>query len=129
MGHRYSTGRPFRIQLRALAYLKDHFRLVILSNVDNASFAFSNMRLGVDFDAIYTAEDVGSYKPSDRNFDYMLDGLAAQGLPEPISCIPQKACSTTMRRPIVTACIIAGSVAVMTSRVLARRATPGHASL
>ena len=64
----------------ALAYLKDHFRLVILSNVDNASFAFSNMRLGVDFDAIYTAEDVGSYKPSDRNFDYMLDGLAAQGI-------------------------------------------------
>ena len=30
----------------ALAYLKDHFRLVILSNVDNASFGFSNMRLG-----------------------------------------------------------------------------------
>lgn len=64
----------------ALAYLKDHFRLVILSNVDNASFAFSNARLGVDFDAIYTAEDVGSYKPSDRNFDYMLDGLSAQGV-------------------------------------------------
>ena len=64
----------------ALAYLKHHFRLVILSNVDNASFAFSNARLGVDFDAIYTAEDVGSYKPSDRNFDYMLDGLAAQGV-------------------------------------------------
>ena len=64
----------------ALAYLKHHFRLVILSNVDNASFAFSNTRLGVDFDAIYTAEDVGSYKPSYRNFDYMLNGLAARGV-------------------------------------------------
>ena len=64
----------------ALAYLKHHFRLVILSNVDNASFAFSNTRLGVDFDAIYTAEDVGSYKPSYQNFDYMLNSLAAQGV-------------------------------------------------
>ena len=64
----------------ALAYLKQHYKLVILSNVDNASFAGSNARLGVDFDAIYTAEDVGSYKPSDRNFEYMLEHLARQGI-------------------------------------------------
>jgi len=64
----------------ALAYLKQHFRLVILSNVDNESFAASNEKLGVAFDAIYTAEDVGSYKPSDRNFDYMLAKLATLGI-------------------------------------------------
>lgn len=64
----------------ALQYLKKHFKLVILSNVDNESFAGSNQRLGVEFDAIYTAEDVGSYKPSDRNFDYMLDKLKAHGV-------------------------------------------------
>ena len=28
------------------------------------------------FDAAYVAEDVGSYKPDPRNFDYMLDNLA-----------------------------------------------------
>ena len=28
----------------------------------------------------YTAEDVGSYKPSDRNFDYMLETLARKGI-------------------------------------------------
>ena len=39
----------------------------------------SNARLGVDFDHVYTAEDVGSYKPSDRNFDYMLAQLARLG--------------------------------------------------
>ena len=50
----------------ALRYLKQHFRLVILSNVDNASFACSNEKLGVEFDAIYTAEDIGSYKPVKR---------------------------------------------------------------
>jgi len=64
----------------ALAYLKKHYRLAVLSNVDNASFAFSNARLGVVFDAIYTAEDIGSYKPSVRNFDYMLEKLTGLGL-------------------------------------------------
>ena len=64
----------------ALAYLKQHFRLVILSNVDNASFAHSNAKLGVDFDAIYTAEDVGSYKPDAANFDYMMMQLESLGI-------------------------------------------------
>jgi len=64
----------------ALAYLKQHYKLVILSNVDNRSFAGSNKRLGVEFDAIYTAEDVGSYKPADRNFDYMLEKLEGIGI-------------------------------------------------
>ncbi len=63
----------------ALAYLKTHYDLVILSNVDNRSFAASNTKLGVSFDAVYTAEDIGSYKPSDRNFEYMLAGLADLG--------------------------------------------------
>src|SRR5262249_55024116 len=59
----------------SLQYLKQHYKLAILSNVDNASFALSNQKLGMDFDAIYTAEDIGSYKPSLRNFEYMLDKL------------------------------------------------------
>ena len=67
----------------ALRQLKDHFKLVILSNIDNSSFAASNGKLGVEFDAIYTAEDVGSYKPSDRNFDYMLEKLAGLGIEKP----------------------------------------------
>jgi 2-haloacid dehalogenase len=64
----------------ALQYLKRHYKLVILSNVDNESFAASNVKLKVDFDAIYTAEDIGSYKPSDRNFDYMLEKLKTLGI-------------------------------------------------
>lgn len=64
----------------ALQYLKKHYKLVILSNTDNASFAASNRRLQVVFDAIYTAEDIGSYKPDLRNFDYMLENLATLGV-------------------------------------------------
>lgn len=63
----------------SLRYLKRHYELVILSNVDNISFSASNQKLGVDFDAIYTAEDVGSYKPSDANFEYMLSMLKGRG--------------------------------------------------
>ncbi|PTM39060.1 haloacid dehalogenase type II [Bosea sp. 124] len=64
----------------ALQVLKRHYKLVILSNVDNESFSLSNRRLGVTFDAICTAEDIGSYKPAAANFDYMLEALSAQGI-------------------------------------------------
>jgi 2-haloacid dehalogenase len=64
----------------ALAYLKEHYKIIILSNVDNASFSQSNVRLGLSFDAIYTAEDVGAYNPSPRNFEYMLHRIGDLGL-------------------------------------------------
>ncbi|MEQ9259760.1 MAG: haloacid dehalogenase type II [Roseovarius sp.] len=64
----------------ALAYLKRHYKLVVLTNTDNLSFSGANTRLGVAFDGVYTAEDIGSYKPADRNFDYMLEMLARQGI-------------------------------------------------
>ena len=64
----------------ALQYLKKFYKLIILSNVDNRSFSFSNRELAVAFDAIYTAEDIGSYKPDDRNFEYMLEHIADLGL-------------------------------------------------
>ena len=66
--------------VEALRYLKQHFKLIILSNVDRASFARSNERLGVEFDRIFTAEEIGSYKPDLRNFQYLLDGLDGLGI-------------------------------------------------
>jgi len=65
---------------RALARLATRYKLVILSNVDRTSFAASNARLGVRFDAIITAQDVGSYKPSPRNFDVLVDTVRALGV-------------------------------------------------
>ncbi|WP_233235363.1 haloacid dehalogenase type II [Bordetella sp. LUAb4] len=67
----------FPDSVEALAYLKQHYKLVILSNVDRISFRSSNQRLKVEFDAIYSAQDIGAYKPSRRNFDYMLAHLRA----------------------------------------------------
>ncbi len=59
----------------ALRILKRHYKLVILSNVHRDGIAASNRKLGVELDAVYTAEDIGSYKPSDANFEYMLAHL------------------------------------------------------
>ena len=56
----------------ALRRLKRRYRLVVLSNVDRAGFAASARKLGAAFDAVYTAEDIGSYKPAPRNFEYLL---------------------------------------------------------
>ncbi|MDP6787042.1 MAG: haloacid dehalogenase type II [Rhodospirillales bacterium] len=64
----------------ALAALKQHFKLIILSNVDRRSFKASNDRLGVEFDAVFTAQDIGSYKPDPRNFAALLDGLRGLGI-------------------------------------------------
>jgi len=64
----------------ALTALAVRYRLIILSNVDRASFAGSNARLGVRFDAIVTAQDVGSYKPSPRNFTALAERAAALGI-------------------------------------------------
>ena len=71
---------PFPDTVAALRYLKDHFRLYVLSNVDNESFSFTARKLGVQLDGVMTAEDIGSYKPSLRNFEYMLGRLRSQGI-------------------------------------------------
>jgi 2-haloalkanoic acid dehalogenase type II len=64
----------------ALRYLAQHYQLVILSNVDRASFAHSNKKLGVAFDLICTAEEIGSYKPDPRNFAWLLARLGERGI-------------------------------------------------
>ena len=66
----------------ALERLARRYRLIILSNVDRASFAGSNRRLGVTFTSILTAQDIGSYKPSPRNFEALAAEAARLGVGE-----------------------------------------------
>lgn len=63
----------------ALQYLKRHYKLVILSNVDRESFKGSNARLQVEFDYVFTAQDIGSYKPNPHNFEYLIEKLKLAG--------------------------------------------------
>ncbi|MEM7562182.1 MAG: haloacid dehalogenase type II, partial [Pseudomonadota bacterium] len=57
----------------SLSYLRQHYRMATLTNCDRISYMGSNARLEIEWDAIYTAQDVGCYKPSLRNFDYMFE--------------------------------------------------------
>jgi 2-haloacid dehalogenase len=64
----------------ALATLARKYKLIILSNIDRQSFAASNARLGVRFDAVITAQDVGSYKPAAHNFEVLLETVRAMNI-------------------------------------------------
>lgn len=64
----------------ALAALAGRFKLIILSNVDRASFAGSQPKLGAEFASVLTAQDIGSYKPSPRNFDALASEAARLGI-------------------------------------------------
>jgi|SRR5437762_1708926 len=66
----------------ALARLGRRYKLIILSNVDRSSFAGSNRRLNGNFTSILTAQDIGSYKPSSRNFEALLVEADRLGIPK-----------------------------------------------
>jgi 2-haloacid dehalogenase len=63
---------PFADTVAALAALRRRYRLGIISNVDDDLFAHTAEHLATPFDWVVTAEQVGSYKPSQRNFRHAL---------------------------------------------------------
>jgi 2-haloacid dehalogenase len=67
---------PFPDTVAALAELKTRYRLAIVSNVDDDLFAGTRAHLGVEFDAIVTAQQVRSYKPATAHFTTALARLA-----------------------------------------------------
>lgn len=71
---------PFPDTVDALRRLARRFRLYILSNVDEVSIAGTLGQLEVDFAGVYTAEQIGSYKPDRRNFDYLLARVHEHGV-------------------------------------------------
>jgi 2-haloacid dehalogenase len=64
----------------SLQYLKRYVRLGVLSNADRDSLWAASRRLEVQFDALWSAEDVGSFKPDRRNFDFMQARLGRLGV-------------------------------------------------
>lgn len=62
----------------ALRSLAGRYRLAVLTNCDDELFAASARRLGVAFDEVVTAQQVGGYKPGTAGFEMLLRRL---GLP------------------------------------------------
>lgn len=72
---------PFADTVESLKYLARFYKLVILSNVDNASLEGTLRRqLEVPFEMTVTAEDVASYKPGLPHFTRTFEQLAARGI-------------------------------------------------
>ena len=62
----------------ALEALKSCYKLAVISNVDDDLFAGTAKAVGVDFDAVVTAEQAGSYKPDLRNFSLASERMAVE---------------------------------------------------
>jgi len=74
------SWEPFPDTAEALRRLGRRFKLAILSNVDDELFAASARKMGVVFDAIVTAQQCRSYKPSLNNFLLLRERLGESPL-------------------------------------------------
>ncbi|KAM7222202.1 HAD-like domain containing protein [Rhypophila decipiens] len=74
-----SRWEPFPDTIPGLQKLQKHYKLIILSNVSNRLITslqerhFNKPPYNFKFDAILTAEQIGSYKPSHNNFHYLFN--------------------------------------------------------
>jgi len=66
---------PFPDTVGALRRLAKKYKLVVVSNVDDALFAGTKKKLDVTFDHVVTAEQVRAYKPSRRVFEEALERI------------------------------------------------------
>lgn len=71
---------PFPDSVRALAALGARYTLIVVSNVDHASFARTARQLGSPFDAAVLAEDVGAYKPDHAMFHRAFEVASDRGI-------------------------------------------------
>jgi 2-haloalkanoic acid dehalogenase type II len=76
-GGAIGTWPAFPDTVEAMKTLGKYYKLVALSNVDKTSFSntLSGPLQGVNFDGIYVAEEIGSYKPDLKNFAYLVDHI------------------------------------------------------
>ncbi len=65
---RFGDWTPFPDTHESLVELQKKFRLAVISNIDDELFSITRRCLGVKFDFIITAKQLGSYKPSLNNF-------------------------------------------------------------
>ena len=64
--------QPFADTVAGLQRLHSRYKLAVLSNIDDDLFAYTAPKLEVQFDAVVTAQQVHSYKPSLNNFEALL---------------------------------------------------------
>ncbi|NET26729.1 haloacid dehalogenase type II [Okeania sp. SIO1I7] len=60
--------QPFPDTITALQTLKQKYRIAIISNIDDDLFTDTAKHLQIEFDFVITAQQIKSYKPSQKNF-------------------------------------------------------------
>ncbi|KAI0794559.1 Haloacid dehalogenase-like hydrolase-domain-containing protein, partial [Fomes fomentarius] len=77
--HAVRTWPLFPDTIPVLTTLSKHFKLIILSNIDRSMIAKTRQLLEASgsfaFDAVYTVQDAGAYKPDPAMLTYMLGHL------------------------------------------------------
>lgn len=67
--------RPWPDTVAALQRLRQHFRLAIISNIDDDLFAATRPHLGVQWDSVITAQQARCYKPGSAIFRLALEKI------------------------------------------------------
>jgi 2-haloacid dehalogenase len=67
---------PFPDTSLALKELQKKYKLVIISNIDDDLFAYSEALMDIKFDHIFTAQQMKNYKPALANFEYVQNALS-----------------------------------------------------
>ena len=70
------SWEPWADTVESLKKLKAHYKLAIVSNVDDDLFAKTAAKLGVAFDQVITAEQARCYKPGKQIFELALQRIA-----------------------------------------------------
>ncbi|KAM0298181.1 hypothetical protein HYE67_001223 [Fusarium culmorum] len=74
IGNTPGTWEPFPDTIAGMQTLQKYYKLIAVTNMDNANAAATMKRLQpAEFDEVYTAEDIGNYKPAKANFDYLFN--------------------------------------------------------
>jgi 2-haloacid dehalogenase len=68
--------KPFADTIVGLMQLHSRYKLAVLSNIDDDLFAHTAPLLQVPFNAVVTAQQLHSYKPSLNNFEALLRRIA-----------------------------------------------------
>ena len=72
--------KPFPDTVAGLKKLARFFKIIIVSNIDNTSIAATVPHVGIDFYKIFTAQEMGAYKPDEKVFSYVFEKLSNEGI-------------------------------------------------
>ena len=105
---------------RSLKILRRRFRLGVLTNCDDELFAASNRRLGVEFDWVLTAQQLGATSRTRTTSRRSASASTTTGSPPGGSSTSPRACTTTTSRRSASASTPSGSTVATTSPAAGR---------